>query len=194
MKILAIHGAFSTPHVFNYIQHKLDNYNFDHFSYQDKFRDVTTVIEDCNSKILADGEDVIILGHSLGGVIGANLLSNKNVKGLVTIASPLNGIKMNFYASTFLFKRTFVQEITPFSPVIVSCKDNIELTKTPVYNIITTNGFSPFMYTDNDGVVTVESQTINAGNKLYVTANHHEVLQHPQTILELNKIFPKIKK
>lgn len=194
MKILAIHGAFSTPYVFNYIQHKLDNYTFDHFSYQDKYKNVSTVIEDCNTKITHDNEDVIILGHSLGGVIGANLLSNKKVKGLVTLASPVGGIKMNFYASNFLFKRTFIQEITPFSPVIVSCKDNIELTKKPVYNIITTNGFSPFMNNENDGVVTVESQLIKHSKQIYVAANHHEILQHPQTILELAKIFPKIKK
>lgn len=194
MKILALHGAFSTPYVFNYIQHTLEGYQFDFFSYQDKFRDVSSVIEDCNSKINTDNEDVIILGHSLGGVIGANLLSNKKVKGLVTIASPVGGIKMNFYTSNFFFKRTFVQEITPFSPVIVSCKDNIELTKKPVYNIITTNGFSPFMNNENDGVVTVESQITKNSKKIYIPANHHEVLQHPQTILELNKIFPKIKK
>lgn len=194
MKILAIHGAFSTPYVFNYIQHKLDNYTFDHFSYQDKYKNVSTVIEDCNTKITHDNEDVIILGHSLGGVIGANLLSNKKVKGLVTLASPVGGIKMNFYASNFLFKRTFIQEITPFSPVIVSCKDNIELTKKPVYNIITTSGFSPFMNNENDGVVTIESQLIKHSKQIYVAANHHEILQHPQTILELAKIFPKIKK
>lgn len=193
MKILTIHGAFSSSNVFNHIKHKLSNYKFDDFSYQNQHRDVASVIENCNNYIKNIDDDVILIGHSLGGVIGSNLLSNKNVKGLITIASPIAGIKVNFYVSTFFFKPTFVQEITPFSPTIVSCKENLDLTKKHVSHIITTNGYSPFMYNDNDGVVTVESQVYGNNNKIYLSANHHDVLQHPNTIDELTQILPKIK-
>jgi esterase/lipase len=194
MKIVTIHGAFSSPHVFNYIKHTTQNATFVDFSYQDRYKDVSNVIEDCNEFINNEDSEVILMGHSLGGIIGSNLLSNKNVKGLVTIASPIAGIKINFYASTFFFKQTFVQEITPFSPTIVSCKENLDLTSKPVNHIITTKGYSPFMHTDNDGVITVESQIYGNNNSTYIQANHHDVLQHPNTIHELDKIFQKIKK
>ena len=189
MKLLAIHGAFSSPFVFNYIISNFSEYKWETFSYQHEYKNIDTVIKRLKKYLSESKEDVIIIGHSLGGVIGANVLDHPKVKGLITLASPICGIRINFYASNFLLKRTFVQEISPYSKTIEICKKHLDEVDKPIYNFITVTGFSPFMTQENDGVVTLESQIHGSNKIIKIPANHHEVLQHPQTIIELNHVL-----
>lgn len=181
MNVLCIHGAFSSPTVFNYIISQNTQINWSSFSYASRFHGVKSIIDDINKFLDNIHEPTMLIGHSLGGVIGANLLTHTNVSGLITISSPIKGIRMP-YASKWFMQKTFVQEITPSSKPISNAKKNLDNTSKKVYNIVTVEGFNPFMMEMNDGVVTVNSQVYGPHEKFYVEANHHEILQHNETI------------
>lgn len=185
MNILTIHGAFSSPIVFNYIASKKEQANWNHFSYADKMFGLDEVISDATKYLDSLESSVILLTHSLGGIIGSCLLEHENVDGLITLASPLNGIRMP-YGSKFFMNRTFVQEIDVYSSHVLNAKKLLEDTDKKVYHIVSTEGFNPFMVEQNDGVVTVNSQLHGKHPKHLVSANHHEILQHDDTLDAIN--------
>ena len=59
----------------------------------------------------------------------------------------------------------------------------------PVQHIITTRGFNPYMFEENDGVVSLTSQRgWSAGTIHEIAANHAEIMQHDDCIKKI-KIF-----
>lgn len=142
------------------------------------------LLQDINNK-------AVVVGHSLGGIIALNISNHENVQGILTISSPLAGIKMNplimIYLNHYIPK---FNEIVEKSNIIKDIH-NKEYTK-PMTMLVSTVGFNPFIFEPNDGIVTVISQTKwkpeNARMKM-IGASHHEILQHSDTIVELGRLL-----
>ena len=173
--IVMIHGAFSSPISFNYIKKQISDYDCKFIDYSEITYGIGRVISDTKD-IISEYEDVILIGHSLGGIISTNLLDHKNVLGAITISSPLAGLEI--HPMTYFGKPSFAQEINCVSFPISKAKDNIHNSGKKVYSFLTTGGFNPFIKEINDGVVTLASQQISSHNQKthIVEFNHHEVL------------------
>jgi len=173
--IVMIHGAFSSPISFNYIKHHISDYNCEFIDYSETNYGISRVISDTKD-IISGYDDVILVGHSLGGIISTNIMDHKNVLGAITISSPLAGLEI--HPMTYFGKPSFAQEINCVSSTISKTKDNIHNSGKKVYSFITTGGFNPFIKEVNDGVVTLASQQISSINQTthIVEYNHHEVL------------------
>jgi pimeloyl-ACP methyl ester carboxylesterase len=192
MKIVTIHGAFSSKNAFNYIISKFPDHDWHETDYSGKISGIKDIIQDIDAQIK---QPSLLIGHSMGGIIASNLLTNENVSGIITIAAPLNGLNYPYLLPWLYSKKSFINEIGPASSSILNTKKNIETSKKPVYNIITSNGFNPFMTEDNDGVVSVMSQISPSFTyKLPSPATHTEVLLHEDTVTTLKRIFEDFKK
>ncbi len=192
MNIVTIHGAFSSKNAFNYIISKFPEHEWTEVDYSYKIYGIHDIIEEVDLLIKKPS---IILGHSMGGIIAANLLNNPNVDGIITIASPINGLNYPYFPPWLYSRKSFINEIGPASFPILNTKQNIEDTTKPVYNIITGGGFNPFIKEDNDGVVSVISQVSPSFTyKLVTSSNHNEVLLANHTIELLADIFEDIMK
>ena len=56
----------------------------------------------------------------------------------------------------------------------------------PVQHIITTRGFNPYMFDENDGVVSLTSQRgWSVGDVYEIAANHAEIMQHDDCIKQI---------
>lgn len=192
MNIVTIHGAFSSKNAFNYIMSKFPEYDWHETDYSGKISGIHDVIKSVEDQIVKPS---LLIGHSMGGIIASNLLTNENVTGIITIATPLNGLNYPYVLPWLYTKKSFINEIGPSSPTIINTKKNIESTTKPVYNIITGRGFNPFITEDNDGVITVNSQITKAFTyKLASPATHTEVLLHEDTVTTLKRIFEDFRK
>jgi pimeloyl-ACP methyl ester carboxylesterase len=186
-EIIGIHGAFSTPHSFNYLKTNL-NYDWRMFDYSSRQNGLDRIIDIFEAEI---NQPSIIIGHSLGGIIALNLMQNKNVKAVITLASPVNGVKVNPYMGWFLLKDNFVHEITPYSKIIRQTNEILEDSHKPIFHINSTSGYNPFLIESNDGVITLKSQYHYKNPKFEVPANHHEILQHESTVEIISEILKK---
>lgn len=176
--ILAIHGAFSTPRMFNFLKTEINQYNWNFLNYTDQIDDIDSIIS--LAKKLSPPEPCHVIGHSMGGLIALRLIDQPWVKSVVTIATPLGGLDINLVQS-YLSRSNFLSEIAHNSSFI----RNIHYQKIdkPVLHIITTHGFNPYIYEPNDGVVTLRSQQRwSCGRSVMVDANHSEVLLHEDTV------------
>lgn len=179
--ILAIHGAFSTPRMFNFLKRKLKSHTWEFLDYSDQVSDIDSIIS--LAKKRNPGEPCYVIGHSMGGLIGLSLLKEPWVQGVATIATPLGGLDINMLQS-YLSRSHFLSEIAHNSSFIRTIH-NIKTTK-PVLHLITTHGFNPYIYEPNDGVVTLRSQQRwSCGISYEIYANHSEVLLHEDTVLHL---------
>lgn len=181
--ILGIHGAFSTPRMFNFLQSELHTHKWSFLDYRDKVSDIDSIIALAKKKQFL--EPMHLVGHSMGGLIALSLLQEPWVASVVTIATPLGGLDINLLQS-YLSRSHFLSEIAHNSSFIKSIHSN--KTKKPVLHMITTHGFNPYIYEPNDGVVTLRSQQRwSCGSTVEIEANHSEVLLHEDTVDSLKK-------
>lgn len=173
MKILAIHGAFSTPTIFNYAKHKIKNYDWFTFDYSDDINDFRQVCE--RAVDLVDGPCHVI-GHSMGGMIALYLAGHHNVASITTIAAPLDGLDVSM-AQQYLSRSSFIRELSRNGRFVLDL--HRAAYPMPVQHIITTRGFNPYMFDDNDGVVSLKAQRGWAAGEVHeISANHAEIMQH----------------
>ena len=119
----------------------------------------------------------------MGGLIALSLANHIDVDRLVTIATPLGGLDIN-YIQSYLSRSHFLSEIANNSKFIRNLHQQ-KITK-PTLHLVTTHGFNPYIYEPNDGVVTVRSQTRwSCGQVIQIDANHSEVLLHEDTVNHL---------
>lgn len=183
VKILAIHGAFSTPRMFSYLKAELSQHSWTFLDYRNEIENIDSIISYAKNQLI--NEDCHIIGHSMGGLIALALANEPRVNSVATIATPLGGLDMN-YIQTAISRSHFLAEISQNSKFIRTLHST-KISK-PVLHIISTNGFNPYIYEPNDGVVTLRSQQRwKAGQQIEVAANHSEVLLHEDTVQHLKK-------
>jgi esterase/lipase len=177
-KILAIHGAFSTPRMFNYLKKELNDHSWDFIDYGDRISNIEDIISHAKSALI--DKNYTIIGHSMGGLIALSLADQPNVDRIVTIATPLGGLDINLI-QTYLSRSHFLTEISHNSKFIRQIHQQKVIK--PTLHLVTTHGFNPYIYEPNDGVVTVRSQTRwSCGQVHEIYANHSEVLLHEDTV------------
>jgi pimeloyl-ACP methyl ester carboxylesterase len=179
-KIIFIHGLNSSHLSFNYmIQNYSENGSTaNYLSRQPLHLSIEEVLKQIPKK-----EPVILVGHSLGGVIAMNIahLRLRNIKKVVTISSPLGGSKGAIYAQWVLRSLEVLRDLVPSSAYIKPLS-NLPA-PCPVLSIYSTSGSLPTAFEPNDSVVTVASQrALLHARQVEVRANHFEVLMHPGTI------------
>jgi pimeloyl-ACP methyl ester carboxylesterase len=187
MKLVWIHGLNSSYRSFNYLADKVAPDASVMVSY-DSHRALDASIAKVAAQ-LPEGEDYVLVGHSLGGVIALNLV----LEGLaapvkvITISSPLGGSKAASALRWFARDMEVLADITPSSHYIRALQ--VAKPRCPVVSIISTAGSLPLSPEPNDSVVTVASQKALAyGRKIEVRANHFEVLCHEHTLRHLKEL------
>ena len=113
-KIFAIHGAFSTPTIFNYMKSKIRNHEWQMFDYSD---DINDFVQMCENAVAAVQESCHVIGHSMGGLIALYLAGHWNVKSITTIASPLDGLDVSM-VQQYMSRSSFIRELSHSSRFI----------------------------------------------------------------------------
>ena len=177
--IFAIHGAFSSPRIFNYLRNRIGKeYTWHFLDYQNETSGLTEIIGS-----IAPPRSAHVLGHSMGGLIALGLANQPWVQSVTTIATPLGGVDLNLFQS-YLSRSEFVKEIASHGEFISKLRKQI-ICK-PVQHLISTNGFSPWIYEPNDGVVTIRSQrALEIGEVHEIPANHAEIMMDDLTVEKL---------
>ncbi|CAB4122400.1 Alpha/beta hydrolase fold-1 [uncultured Caudovirales phage] len=184
--ILAIHGAFSTPKIFNYLKREFRIYDWNFLDYKDTVSDINGLIARA-ARAYSQHAPCHIVGHSMGGLVGLALAHQPWVRSVTTIATPLGGLDVNLFQSYFS-RSTFFNEISSYSDFVTGLHRR-EYAQ-PIQHIISTEGFNPWVYERTDGVVTLRSQRAwSAGPTYDVEANHSEVMLHPNTVTILKKFW-----
>lgn len=171
MVIWYVHGAGASERSFVWLQQQLPAHTARFFGYTANQR-VTTLIERCAACLVAE-PNVILVGHSLGGIIATACAQLANVSKLVTLCAPFGGIRYADMLSLFSFD-PLISDLRSYSAVL----SGIRATRlpTPHLSIVGTQGL-PFINESNDGVISVASQTALRGPRYQVVPhNHFEVL------------------
>ena len=178
--IIAIHGAFSTPTIYNYLKRELSEFDWNFVDYSN----ITSNINKLITQILNDYENTKkryhVVGHSMGGLMALGLAGTPWVASITTIATPLDGLEINLLQN-YLSRSSFLGEISTYSDFL----KNIHEKKytMPIQHIISTHGFNPYIWEPNDGVVTLRSQRgWKSGVTHDVSANHTEIMMTPETV------------
>lgn len=179
--IYAIHGAFSSPLIFNHLIQRLgSDYSWEFLDYHNETFGIRDVIK--NAKL---SQSCHIIGHSMGGLIALGLMNNDLVQTVTTIACPLGGIEINSMQRWYS-RSSFVNDISSSGDFIKSIKNSLVSKK--VQHLISTCGFNPWMYEPNDGVITIKSQrAYTLGNTHNIAANHVEIMLSEDTVKLLSK-------
>lgn len=183
-RIYAIHGAFSSPRVFNYLRFRFKKeHEWKFLDYQDQTGGLDSIIKNVEDQ----SEPAHVVGHSMGGLIALSMIDLTWVKSVTTISTPLGGIDINILQS-YLSRSGFMNDISSHSSFINGMK-NIR-TEKPVQHLISTVGFNPWLYEPNDGVVTLRSQRAVALGPVHeIDANHSEILMTEQTVKVLGDFW-----
>jgi Uncharacterised protein family (UPF0227) len=178
--ILYIHGAFSTPGSFTRIKEKLPLHESIEIEYN-VGDNIDVVIANSVKKLKANGERVSIVAHSLGGVLAAIIAQNCSlVDKTVTMSTPFGGSKaadmMKWFNPHPMFETISSQSalLRKLYQSGAGC---------PTLSLVTTRGQNPMINEENDGVVSIKSQTAwKAPDYISVPYNHFEVLMADETI------------
>jgi pimeloyl-ACP methyl ester carboxylesterase len=175
-RLAFIHGLNSSYRSFAFLVHQLElsrpiliNYN-SHGRVENSINDIL--------KFLPKNEELILIGHSLGGLIAALITTRKlvNVSRLVTISAPIAGSKIAGYAR-WIASIPSLNDIAPNAPVIRELISS-EIT-VPTLSIVSAGGGLPGA--PNDGIISVASQkAIRNAKHLEIKANHFEIMMHEQ--------------
>ena len=183
--ILAIHGAYSSPFIFNYMKSQLPRtYKWQFFDYRKNPEGHMGPLIDQLQKCISD--ECHVIGHSMGGILALWLGENLAVKTITTIATPLDGLDVSIFQS-MLTRSPYIKEMAHGSKFLKHIHNQPYCM--PVQHLISTKGYNPFIYEESDGVVTMRSQRgWHTGEVHDIPANHAEIMMHDETI-ELVKDF-----
>lgn len=189
--ILMIHGAGSTGTIFNYLSLWLDQ-ELQYLEYQ-----VGDSHDEIFDRIDRPDEVQYIVGHSYGGLLGAEWLSKdvRNVKGMIAIASPWQGSPTARILNWFLSDPVW-NDMKPGSELLKKI-NSINLT-IPVKNVIANphqggNGLAGTGKSENDGTIPIDSaRNYPAGfsrlKSVELPYGHGEILQSFE-LVELIRLF-----
>jgi pimeloyl-ACP methyl ester carboxylesterase len=173
-----IHGAFASPRSFAWLKGELPEHEAINVEYScsgQLSRVIDKIVEQARTE-----EQIDIIGHSLGGVIGVILAHRlPNIRRVVTMSSPFGGSRIAAFLQ-FITPGTFMQDVQPLSPIMSEVRSK-ELS-VPVLSLVTTGGRSPAILEPNDGVVSLQSQrALNGPRFIERPVNHFEVLLDEET-------------
>lgn len=179
--LLLIHGAWSGPNSFNYLSDKLQSAanRVTYFRYDVLKDNIATVVQQARTFMKADSGKTVVVGHSLGGLIALALHDMDQCDQIITMASPLAGIKVPSLFQSFLYSRApILEQVAPHSRFIRETHKRDYSKK--VHCVITRVGFNPAILEPSDGVVTIDSQESwlpSTGTRSHTDCNHYEILQ-----------------
>jgi len=196
MKLIIIPGAYSSRTSWVYFESDIPESIEKIFLAYNPENPLEEIIKNFEKTIDSLNEDVILVGHSLGGIIALNLAHRcKNIKKVITIAAPYGGILISrwmVYISMFL---------TPFNNLWMNTHPENKLithlyNKNPkipalIYTVETQN--STMWLEPSDGIVTVSSQKAlgTASNITYknIYGTHADAMLSPEFIADINMIL-----
>jgi pimeloyl-ACP methyl ester carboxylesterase len=166
-----VHGAGASNRSFAWLHEQLGEFPAQFFHY-DLDETAQSVIQRLSYALTQDGRAAMLVGHSLGG-IAATACSAANVTRLVTLCAPFGGVRYVDLMSLFS-RHPLLSDLRSHGRLLSSVRAT-HLTR-PHLAIVGTQGL-PFFAEDNDGVVTVASQTALSGVRYTkLPLNHFEVL------------------
>jgi pimeloyl-ACP methyl ester carboxylesterase len=187
--ILFVHGAWASSIGFNYIHEKLkDSENIDKIEYfdydtnYDHINDVIVNISNQINRLAENGNKVILIGHSLGGVISLSVSMNKNVDKAILVSAPISGIKLPIVLQLYKLPN-LIKTVAEYSAFIANLK-TLEYTN-PIVLIASVYGYNLAIHEPNDGIITVKSQldwTPEGTVRHELKYGHHEILQSDELI------------
>ncbi|MHA2055086.1 MAG: esterase/lipase family protein [Candidatus Hodarchaeales archaeon] len=179
-----IHGAFASHTSFNYLKGQMTCHNDLMINY-DWNKDLVQVAKEIEDyiKIRTDGEEIDLIGHSLGGVFAAILAhSDLNVRSLITLSAPFGGIEVNMFIKWWFPFVIFEQmaNLREHHDQLLGKRIDVP----HVCFVSTKDGANPiFLGRPNDGVVSIESQrAMEHANYIDVDVNHYEILMSEDVI------------
>ena len=182
--VVWIHGLNSSHHSFGYLIKALPKHNHVLIDYN-SHQSLRSSLDQVRAKL--PGGELVLVGHSLGGVIAALLAAEEpeRVKRLVTISSPFRGSRAAATLRWFPGSLPVLGDITPRGE-FMSTVTSLQL-EVPTLSIISTGGHLPTSPEPNDSVVAISSQrALRFGKKVEIKLNHFEVLMSEKTAKLLN--------
>lgn len=191
--IVYVHGANATAESFSYIRHCIKN----------QFKEPDLLLEyqsengfDNNlstmKKQLAKLDRLFFISHSLGGIYSLFLANHfyKSTLGGVSLSTPYGGSEQADFARYFLPFSRLMKDIGTMSKPIREVKN---LPAPPNWTqVVTTQGHSPWINEQNDGIVTVKSMRARRDFELVdIPINHYEIMVNNQAV---DLILGKLKK
>lgn len=180
--IVYLHGLNCTHRTWNFISQNLPEHNAIILDYKS-----TSRVEDSYASIISKipkNTDVIIIAHSLGGLLGHLITTRKNdinVVKLITMSTPFGGSMIASFLRWIYPNYHVLKDITPSCKITKEVKNGI--IPCEFISFITTEGGTPYISGHNDGVVTISSQTaIESTSKIFVDVNHFEIIQDPRVV------------
>lgn len=169
-----MHGAGQTSISFNYLRKVLPDWpaTLIDYSSENSFYDNLALIQDS----VCRKEQLMVIGHSLGGIYGLHLTQHCNVVGGISISTPFNGSSIAEWAKYIIPGYPLFRDVgTKSRPITEAKKIPINI---PWTQIVSTAGNVPYLKLPNDGVVTVASmeQRKNDMECVYVKNTHYEVM------------------
>lgn len=198
-----VHGAWASKLAFNYLISELEKklswgrkLNYQYFEYDCQTQSDDTILHNVTEACqqLAKTGKTVVVGHSLGGILALHVSKIPNVDAVVSIASPLGGIDgVNIFAQAYLAQKTpIIKSIVPGGKLIRGLRD-VDYSSFKWHHIVADRGYSMAMPdTRTDGVVSFTSQTswtIEPNLVSYLSANHSEILQHPELPVLVNDLI-----
>jgi pimeloyl-ACP methyl ester carboxylesterase len=177
-----VHGFCASNQSFNWLQHQLPH-TARFFSYTLN-ESATSCIDRLTEQLAAETEPVVLVGHSLGGVISRVCASRcANVSQLVTICAPFGGMQHAGFMA-LLSNIPVFGEMRYYSSLLREMRASTIII--PHLAIVASYGL-PILTEPNDGVITVASQTALPDlTYLNFPMNHFEVLMSPEVALAIN--------
>lgn len=166
-----IHGAGASNRSFTWLHEQLPDMPAQFFSYT-LFETAHDAIQRLSQAIAEDGRPAVLVGHSLGGIM-AIAATAANITGCVTLCAPFGGARHAEFLSMF-YRHHLLSDLRSHGPLLRGVRA-APATK-PHLAIVGTEGL-PFFAEDNDGAVTVASQTaLDNVHYVRLSLNHFEVL------------------
>lgn len=181
MKLVYIHGANATSDSFNYIREHIPRKNCINIEYSSR-NGFSNNLEEMVEQLKRQ-KNIFFIAHSLGGIYALHLSHRLpvNVLGAVTISTPYGGSEVADYAKFFFPFNRLIRDVSPHSPPMLKTSELKPMH--PWTQIVTTKGTCPWIQAQNDGVVTVKSQSCCSEMELVeLEMNHYEVVMSPKTV------------
>lgn len=177
MKILGIHGAWSSSTSFNYLKLKTKVKDWHCVDYDHRVNAYEDIL---SMSIGVMREPYVAIGHSLGGMVALHMSQDTLCKGIITLASPLAGLDLNLL-QLYMGRENLISKIASSSRQVREIH-HMRFDHVPVLHLIANKGYNPFIYESNDGVLPLKVQTgWTCGEVAEISANHHEILQSDAT-------------